>query len=138
MFSRNFAASALWLLGYPEQALAHSQEALTRARELADPSTLARALSWAAWLHQYRREGPLAQERAEACMTLAIEHGLAARLALGTLMRGGALAGQGQGEAGIAHMRQGLAGCRVGGGTDKLSFLPGRSILGTSGRPLQG
>ena len=60
-------------------------------------------------------------------MTLAIEHGLAARLALGTLMRGEALAGQGQGEAGIAHMRQGLAGWRAAGSevgqTNYLSFL---------------
>ncbi|MBI3326059.1 MAG: hypothetical protein HYZ81_05080 [Nitrospinae bacterium] len=35
--ARNFAAVALWLLGYPEQAMQRSHEALTLARELANP-----------------------------------------------------------------------------------------------------
>jgi class 3 adenylate cyclase/predicted ATPase len=140
VFSRNFAASALWLLGYPEQAMAHSQEALTRSRVLADPSILARALSWAALLHQYRREGPLAQQRAEACMTLATEHGLVARLALGTLLRGAALARQGQGEEGIAQIRQGLAGWRATGSevgqTHYLAFLA--EAYGQTGQAAEG
>ena len=73
-------AMVLWLLGYPEQAMERIHEHLTLARELATPFTLASALVWTAWLHQCRREGPLAQERAEACMTLATEHGFATRL----------------------------------------------------------
>jgi predicted ATPase len=122
-----FAAVVLWLLGYPEQARERSHEALTLARELAHPLTLATTLCWAAWLHQYRREGSLAQERAEACITLAIERGFPARVALGTIMLGGALATQGQGEEGIAHMRQGVATWRAAGSevglTNYLSFL---------------
>jgi DNA-binding winged helix-turn-helix (wHTH) protein/predicted ATPase len=122
-----FAASVLWLLGYPEQAMERNQEALTLARELARPAALATILSWAAWLHLYRREGPWAQERAEACITLATEHGFAARVALGTIMRGWALAAHGQGEEGIAHMRQGVAAWRAAGSevglTNYLSFL---------------
>src|SRR5262249_37231540 len=62
-----------------------------------------------------------------ACMTLATEHGFATRLALGTIMRGGALAAQGQGEEGIAHLRQGLAAWRAAGSetgrTTYLAFL---------------
>ena len=104
------------------------------------PATLATILSWAAWLHLYRREGPRAQERAEACITLATEHGFAARVALGTIMRGWALAAQGQGEEGIAHMRQGVAAWRAAGSevglTNYLSFLA--EPMGTSGRPQKG
>jgi hypothetical protein len=100
--ARYFAAVTLWLLGYPEQAMARSQEALSLTQELANPSTRAVTLMWAAWLHHCRREGPLARERAEACLALATEHGLKAQFALGTMMRGGALAGQGQGEEAIA------------------------------------
>ena len=53
-------------LGYPDQALKRSQEALTLAQELSHPFSLAFALDFAAWLHQFRREGQAAQERAEA------------------------------------------------------------------------
>jgi predicted ATPase len=60
-------------------------------------------------LHQLRREVQATQERAEAEMGLAQEHGLAFMLAEATFLRGWALAEQGQGEAGIAQMRQGLA-----------------------------
>jgi predicted ATPase len=124
---RTFAAMVLWLLGYSEQAMERSHEALTLARDRANPHSLASVLVWAAWLHQLRREGPLAQERAEACMTLATEHGFATRLVLGTIMRGGALAAQGQGEEGIAHLRQGMAAWRAAGSevgrTHYLAFL---------------
>jgi class 3 adenylate cyclase/predicted ATPase len=113
--ARYFAAVTLWLLGYPEQAMERSHEALILAEELATPPNLAVTLMWAAWLHHCRREEPLAQERAEACMTLATEHGLEAQLALGTIMRGGALAAQGQGEEGIAQLCLGLAAWRAAG-----------------------
>ena len=49
-------AFALWFQGYPDQALAKSQEALARARALEHAFTLASALIHAAALHQYRRE----------------------------------------------------------------------------------
>ena len=103
------------MLGYPKQALERIHEALTLAREQAHPATLATILSWAAWLYQYRREGQLAQEQAAACITLATEHGFVARVALGTIMRGWALAAQGQREAGITHLRQGVAAWRAAG-----------------------
>ena len=66
----SFAALALWFLGYPDQALKRSHEALTLAQELSHPFSLALALDWAAWLHQFRREGQAAQERAEAAIAL--------------------------------------------------------------------
>ena len=100
---------ALWLLGYPDQALQRSHEALTLAQELAHPLSLAYALDCAAMLHQFRREAQAAQERAEAAMALSTEQGFALYLAWGTILRGWALAEQGQGEEGIAQMRQGLA-----------------------------
>jgi hypothetical protein len=44
-------AYVLWLLGYPDQALQRSHEALTLAQELAHPFSLGFALLWAARLH---------------------------------------------------------------------------------------
>jgi len=126
-FARNLAALALWLLGYPDQAMECIYEALTLARELGRPYDLTGALSWTARLHQYRREGALAQERVEACLTLATEHGFAGHVTQGTILRGWALAAQGHGEEGIAHMRQGLA-ARLAAGSEEgrayyLAFL---------------
>jgi predicted ATPase len=121
---RTYVAMVLWLLGYPEQARERSHEHLAFARERARPPDSTVALFWAAWLHLYRREGPLAQERAEACILLATEYGFALWVALGTIMRGGALAVQGQGETGIAHLRQGLAAWQaIGSQVGRTSYL---------------
>jgi predicted ATPase len=105
----SIAASALWCLGYPDQALKRIQEALTLAQELSHPFSLAYALNLAANLYQFRREGQAAQERAEAGIALSSEQGVPFLLALGTILRGWALAEQGQGEEGIAQIHQGLA-----------------------------
>jgi predicted ATPase len=104
-----------WLLGYPEQALTRSHEALTLAQELSHPHSLASALDYAAFVHCYRREGHATQERAEAGMALASEKGFPQFVALGMIMRGWALAKQGQGEEVIAQLRQGLAAFRAAG-----------------------
>ena len=91
-------------------------EALTLAQELAHPFSLAFALYFAAWLHQFRREGQAAQERAEAAMALSTRAGVSAYwVAWGTILRGWALAVQGQGAEGMAQMRQGLAAWRATG-----------------------
>jgi predicted ATPase len=101
-------ARALWFLGYPEQALQRSQAALALAQGLSDPFSLGFALVFAAGLHQLRREGSAAQQRAEEAIALASEQGLASLLAAGTIRRGWALAEQGQVEAGLTQMQQGL------------------------------
>jgi predicted ATPase len=102
-------AWSLWILGYPDQALQSVREALTLAHELTHPHSLAIALFFATTLHQSRREPQAAHERAEACVVLADEQGFAQELARATVMRGWALAAQGQGAEGMAQMRQGLA-----------------------------
>ncbi|HEV8712676.1 MAG TPA: adenylate/guanylate cyclase domain-containing protein [Candidatus Binatia bacterium] len=106
---RFHAAWALWLLGYPDQALKRSHEAITLAQDLSHPTSLAAALLAAAELHQFRREGQAAQERAEAVITASTEQGLAQFLAWATVLQGWALAEQERGEEEIAKMRQGMA-----------------------------
>jgi predicted ATPase len=103
------AAWSLWILGYPDQALQRVREALALAHELTHSHSLAIALFFAATLHQSRREPHAAHERAEACVVLADEQGFAQELARATVMRGWALAAQGQGAEGMAQMRQGMA-----------------------------
>ena len=88
MFCRAYAALTLWCLGYPDQALQRSYEAVTLAQELAHPFSLGVALCFAAILHQFRREGHLTQERAEAGLALATEQRFAVLQANGTIFRG--------------------------------------------------
>ena len=111
----SYTAWVLWLLGYPEQALEKSQEALTLAQEQAHPFSLAQALLWAAGLRQFRRERAEAQAQAETAMILSTEQGFPVWLAIATMQWGWALAAQGHGGEGIAQIHQGLAAMRATG-----------------------
>jgi adenylate cyclase len=103
------AALMLWNLGYPDQALNRSDEALALARKIAHPFSLAWALLFAAWLHALGGEWPMAAEHAEATVVLCAEQGFADWLLLGTFRRGWALAELGRTNEGIAQMRDALA-----------------------------
>ncbi|HEV8717227.1 MAG TPA: tetratricopeptide repeat protein, partial [Candidatus Binatia bacterium] len=116
-------AWTLWSLGYPTQALRRGHEALALAQELSHPLSLAQARVSVLRLHQHHREGQLAQERAEALLTLSTDQGFAFTLAWGTIMRGWALAEQGQREEGIAQMRQGMAAMRATGAEALQSYF---------------
>jgi predicted ATPase len=111
----NFAAWALWHLGYPDQALARSHAAVTLARQIAHPFSLGFALSFAAVLHSFRREGRATQERAEATISLATAQGFPHWRAQGSVLRGWALAQQGQAKEGIEQMHQGLTAYQATG-----------------------
>jgi class 3 adenylate cyclase/predicted ATPase len=101
-------ARLLWSLGYPDQALKRSRQALTLACELSHPQSLAFALFPAGMVHHLRREGQAAQEHAETLIALSKEQGFAFMLATGTVLQGWALAEQRQEEVGIAQMHQGM------------------------------
>ena len=104
-----FLAQILWWLGYPDQALQRSDQALTLAQEMAHPFSLAFALNLAAALHKRCREVQAAQERAEAAIALSTAQEFPFFVALGTITRGWVLTEQGQVEEGITQIRQGLA-----------------------------
>ena len=121
---RGYVAWDLWLLGYPDQAVQRSNEALARAHEVAHPFSLAFASCFAAALHQFRRDGEAVQERARATMALASEQGFPLYLALGTILWGWALAARGQREDGIVQMHQGLDASRTVGNALALPHFP--------------
>ncbi len=104
----SFLAWTLWQLGYPEQALHRSREALALAQELSHAYSLGLALQHASLLHQSRREAQRVQEIAEATLRLAREQGFVQWLAGGMIVRGWALAEQGSIEEGIEQLRQGM------------------------------
>jgi predicted ATPase len=130
----------LWCLGYPEQALKRSCEALTLAQEFAHPFSLGWALVAATWFQQYCREEKAAQEHAEAVIALSIEQGFPFWLACGTILRGWALAKHEQGEEGIAQMRQGLDAMQATGAEFARSYFLAllAEVYGKVGQPEEG
>jgi predicted ATPase len=112
---RIFAAVTLWVLGYPAQALARIHDALALAQELSHPLSLAFAQCYVASVSLFRRDAPAAQKHAEAAITLATAQGFPQWVAAGTIFRAGALTMQGQGEAWLALLHQGIAAFRATG-----------------------
>jgi class 3 adenylate cyclase/predicted ATPase len=118
---RGFATLTLWLLGYPEQALVHLHDTLALAHELSHSYSLAFARCMAAYVYQFCRDVPAVHEQAEAAVILSTAQGFPQWATLGTILRGWSLAMQGQGEAGIAQIRRGIAACRT---TEVALFVP--------------
>jgi len=112
---RTLGGPLLWFLGYPEQALQRSNEAVALARELSDPGSLALALRFLAALHHLRLETRAVREQAEATIALAAEHGLGLWGEWAGTLLGWALVQQGQEEPGIAQMRRSLATFQAAG-----------------------
>src|SRR5207249_4153846 len=112
---RAIAAEALWVLGYPAQALARLHDALALAHELSHPFSLAWARCQAAYVYQFHRDVPAVHEQAEAAVALSTEQGFPFWAAAGTILRGWALAMRGQGEEGMAQVRQGITSYRAAG-----------------------
>ncbi|HEV8716897.1 MAG TPA: tetratricopeptide repeat protein, partial [Candidatus Binatia bacterium] len=105
----SYLAWALWNLGYPDQARERVEEALALAQELSHPFSQALAGHSATRIHQLCREKHTTQEQAETQIAFSSDRGSPYWVVLGTIYRGWALAAQGQGEEGIAQMRQALA-----------------------------
>jgi len=137
---RCFAAWSLWFLGKADQAMTRIHEALTLASELSEPYGLAHALFFAATLHQLRREDHLAQDCAEAALSVSTEHGLTLYQAMATITRGWALFKQGRRDEGIEQMQQGFAAHQATGtevlGPHFLALLA--EALGENGQAAEG
>jgi predicted ATPase len=115
VYARAMEGWVLWLLGYPEQALQRSYDALQLAREQAHPFTLSITLATVALLQHMRREGAAALEHVQASVALATEHGFPYLLEVGKVLQGWELTRAGQAAAGIAQIRAGLAALRTMG-----------------------
>ncbi len=103
-----FAAHAQWLLGYPDQALQMSEEALRLVQQPPHAFSLATVLHFAAVLHHFRREPQAVQAYAERAMAHASAQAFLYWLAQATMLRGWAQAMQGDTEEGLAQIQRGL------------------------------
>jgi predicted ATPase len=115
-------AWALQQLGYPDQARQRSQEALARTQTLASPFNRCNLLLFLALFHLFRREWSLAQQGVEESLSLATSHAFPFYRAIGTIVHGATLGVQGQGQAGVERIRQGLAAWHAMGTTSLQSW----------------
>jgi predicted ATPase/transcriptional regulator with XRE-family HTH domain len=106
---RSFVAHTIWQLGFPDQSLSQNQDALVLAQNLSHPFSIGTALAYAAMLHELRREWRLAQAQAEAAITTCTKLTFPYYLAWSIVVKGAALAEQGETEEGIAQIQQGMA-----------------------------
>jgi transcriptional regulator with AAA-type ATPase domain/predicted ATPase len=114
-----YQGRALWFLGFADQALARSQEALAVARAGSSPLAVAQALGLLTNVHQVRGDLKATQEWSETTLAYAGERGFAYWEALARILRSWALAEAGERSAGIAEIHWSLqryqaTGARLG------------------------
>jgi predicted ATPase len=135
-----YSAWALWLLGYPDQALKRVQDALALARELSHPFSLALMLDLTALIHQLRREGQAAQARAEAAIALCEEQGFRDLGLMGAVFWRWGLAEKSPDTEAIAQLHQSIDAYRATGAEAGRRYL--LTLLaegyGKVGQPEQG
>jgi len=126
VYCRSIFARVLWALGYPEQALRSSEEALRLAEETSHSHTHAQALSLAAAFHLDRRDVEETESLARKAVALATEHDFPYWQATGCLWWGWALVQRGETGEGLERIRQSLAHFRA---KDSVQTIPHALIL---------
>jgi len=140
VFALSYISHALWGLGYPDQAVQRSREALALAQEVHHPFSIALAQDYAAMLQQFRREQHTANTHAEIAVNVCTEQGFTYYLAWATIIQGWVVAETGRREEGIAQMHQGLTTLQVTGGGLRISYYLAllAEACGNHGEPGEG
>ncbi|MBM4258020.1 MAG: hypothetical protein FJ147_19270 [Deltaproteobacteria bacterium] len=103
-----FSSLSSWLLGYPEQALQRSQEAVAYARTLSHPHSLICAYTFSSWFHLFRQEEAQAVEYLAETLSLCAEYKVPVFLTLNTIIQGRVLMQQGNPEEGLGKIQEAL------------------------------
>ena len=138
--SSALSAWAVWLLGYPDTALARMDETLALARRLSHAHSTAMTYMNFVMTHQFRGEVAAVLEKAEAQLTLSREGGFPLWLAGATIMRGWARSQQGRADDAIAEIRRGIDGWRATGAELGAPYYLGllAEAYGIAGQPQKG
>jgi predicted ATPase len=110
-------AMGLWMLGYPDQALQESRQAVQLADEIGQPFSQSFAYYFASHLHLLRREAHATLETADKVIAFSQQHRIPFWLACGLTTKGWAMAQMGQREEGLALVIQGNDILRAAGST---------------------
>jgi len=113
--SQGFLAIVVFCLGYPDQALSRSNAAISEARRLAHPPSLAVSLALGARLLSLIGDNTVLGEWADELVALATEQGFAWQRAMGTIYCGWVKVKNGDVTEGISLLRCGSAAYRATG-----------------------
>ncbi|WP_192499057.1 ATP-binding protein [Skermanella pratensis] len=108
-----FLSWNLFSRGYPDKAVERQKEALTRARLLSHPATLAFALEQASDFSAYAGAPEQVADLTGELIGLASDCGFASALAAGRILRGWALVHLGRTAEGMPIMQEGMAAYRA-------------------------
>ena len=118
----SWRAEAVWMLGYPDAALADCDQALSDAREIGQAATLMFALNHASITHILYGNYAAANALLDKLITLADEKGAVFWKALGMLMQGWLFALTGKASDAIRKLTSGITACRSTGATLRVPF----------------
>jgi class 3 adenylate cyclase/predicted ATPase len=107
--SKGYLGNALFCLGFPDQAFAHVSTAITEARRLAHPPSLAGSLTQGAVRLSFDGDDALLGEWADQLVAVASEQGFPHLAAQGATYRGEALVRNGNLAEGLSLLREGSA-----------------------------
>jgi tetratricopeptide (TPR) repeat protein len=113
--SLSYLCWVLWVQGYPEQALQKGNAALALARELDHPYSLAMAMAYSSKLLELRRDWPACRAQAAAALQAANQGHFCLWQSMASLVHGTALSQQGDADAGIGELSQGLTSLQATG-----------------------
>ena len=118
------SARALWFLGFPDQALRRSREALELARSLNHPESYAYALTFVGDIYHFLGETTETLEHLDLAIQCSLEQGLTQELSWARMMNGWMLVEEGRTEEGIVELRRHLARYReLGSEVARSKFL---------------
>ena len=111
----SWAALSLWHLGRPDAAKARTAVSVGLSEDVRRRHGLATALVLSATVTQCRREADETRELAEAGIDAGARKGFIYWVAMGTVLRGWAMAAQGAADEGIPELRRGIELARMTG-----------------------
>jgi tetratricopeptide (TPR) repeat protein len=120
-----FASQSLWMLGYPDQAAQVSDQKDADARRLGHPFDIGWALTWGAYVFDYRREPDRLLARVAEADRITREQSILPVFssALVPMVEGLALLRKGQLREAISSLRAGIDGWKSTGGSLNLPYL---------------
>ena len=113
VFCRSYLAHLAWHRDDGDQANLHAAEAIATANRMRHPFSQAIALDYATLLQVFRGESGAALERGREAVELCSRYGFAYYLAMANVLTGWAGAAKGDGDTGLAQLREGLEALRA-------------------------
>jgi predicted ATPase len=120
--ARGYIGIALFCLGLPDQALAHSEAAITEARTIAHLPSLAASLAQGARLLSLGDDAAALDARADELIAVATEQGFPLYTALGKIYRGWVRVRNGEIAEGISLVRSGASAYRTIGAESRVPY----------------